>query len=361
MGITIGDIKRAVLGGNVSIFTEMWHRTLGNPPVSSLPSLEAPVALPEPTVLLQSIDKDLAAALAAWMKKRDYPLSSKVDIDITLVPVAPYGRNVGHYLKHVIDELKPDVMAVESSPLGLSANILYAFGIPSAAGLPARGEILSREGGKFYASETFYPGGMVGTSIIKSWLGKVPLFPVGIPQAPRRQEPDSSEAVDEATMYRDIAWANVLTTYRNLDDGLRGITRFEEGTRVTKETCGNLMKAIGSKLRESLVEEACYIASRIIDIANFLNAQGRRGHLLVILDLVHCQDIEYTLDLLRRGITDEIYVPARGYPVPGTLILTGSCSNELSERLKESTPEITPLEELFRVGQLVARTGANKL
>ena len=73
MGITVSDIQRAILGGgDVSVFAEIWHRALVNPPVPHMLSLEAPVALPETTAMLKYVDKSLKSVVAAWAGGREY-------------------------------------------------------------------------------------------------------------------------------------------------------------------------------------------------------------------------------------------------------------------------------------------------
>ena len=183
MGITVSDIRRAILGaGDVSAFTEVCHQALGRPPVLSISSLDTPVALPQPMVLLEHIDKELATIIATLGKGKDYQQPPQAKVDLTLIALAPYGQNIGKYLEHVIDEVRPDIIAVDSRLLELSASMLYAFSIPCAVGLPAYDEIMTKDSGQFYTSETFYPGNMNETAIIKSWLSRIPLLPIGPPR-----------------------------------------------------------------------------------------------------------------------------------------------------------------------------------
>ena len=278
MGITVSDIQRAILGGgDVSVFAEIWHRALVNPPVPSMLSLEAPVALPETTAMLKYVDKNLKSVVVAWVEGREYRRLPKAKIDLTLIGLAPCGRNIGSYLAQVIDEVEPDIIVIDTSPMGLSANMLYAFGIPCAVGLPACGEILVREDGQFYASETFYPGNMNEIAIIKSWLMKIPLLPVGIPQRPKHSEAGSRLGFLSGTsMDEEISNSNVLAAYRVFDESIRDITTLREGVKITNDICPSLMKSIDNKIRETLVEESCYIASRIMEADTCTNTKGRK-------------------------------------------------------------------------------------
>lgn len=350
MSITVADIRRAILGaGDVSAFTEVCHEALNNPPVPSIPSLDTTVALPQPMVLLEQIDKELATLMAAWEKANDYQRSSQTKVDLTLVAVAPYGRNIGKYLENVIDEVRPDVIAVDSCPLELSANMLYAFGIPCAVGLPAYGEITVKNSGQIYTSDSFYPGNINETAIIKSWLIGIPLLPVGSPQKPLRSNLGFGHGNVDDTYIDRVTWEpGLLRAYRTLDEGLNGITSLQEGTEIAKDICLGLMRTMSSKMREAVTEEACYIASRIMDIAAYANSRRQRNRILAIVDMVHYSDVSYIADLIAQGITDEIYVLQKSGVRLTDMVLVGKNRHELSEETKEYTPKSTLAQGLFR-------------
>ena len=350
MGLTISDITRAILGGgDISVFAKVWHQALLNPSVPSIPSLEASEVLPEATALLKHVDDGLESVVAAWSERKDYQSLPKAEIDLTLIGLAPYGRNIGSYLEHIIDEVSPDIIAIDTSPLGLSASMLYAFSLPCAIGLPAYGETLAREGGQSYASETFYPGNMNETAIVKSWLAKIPLLPVGVPQKPGRPVLSFQlESVDETYVDWEMFKSRALTAYRALDENLGGVTKLKEGVQITGDICLSLMETIGSKMRETLAEEACYIASRIMEIATYANTGGRKARLLAIVDIAHYPDVEYVTGLLKLGITDEIYVPPKSYAGATTIVMGGRDYDKLKEQAKEYAPESTLTQALFR-------------
>ena len=350
MGITISDIKRALLdGGDVATLTTVWHQALANPPVSGIASLEAPVALPEATALLQCVDSGLEVVLAAWVAAKAYRPLSKGKVDLALVGLAPYGRNISSYLEHIIDEVKPDIILIDTSPVGLNANMLYAFSVPGAVGLPLYGEILTKEGGQLCASETFYPGNMNETAIVKSWLTKTSLLPVGIPKKLRQSELHAQlEYVDGSYIDREMSKSSLLTAYRVLDEELSGVTTLQEGIKITGHICLSLMKTISGKRREVLADEACYIASRIMDVATYASTAGHKARLLAIVDIGHYTDTEYVLGLLEQGITDEVYVSPKGQATGTTMVMSSRNSDELNKQAKEYTPETTLTQKLFQ-------------
>ena len=353
IGITVSDIKRATLNaGDVSTFTKAWHQALGNSPVPSISSLEAPVELPETTALLKHIDKNLAGMVANWTEgKSSQPLLETIN-DLTLIGLAPYGQNTGKYLEHVIDEVRPDIIVIDTPPLELSASMLYALSIPCAVGLPVYGEIMTKDFAQFYIRETLYPGNTNETAIIRSWLTKTPLLPVGIPRL--KPTPMYSEAelvtvyVDETSVEREMYKSSVLKAYRALDESLSNVTKFQKGIKISRDICLSLIKSTSGKMRETLIEEACYIVSRIMEIATYVNTSRRKTRLLAIVDITRFLDIEYVIGLLEQGITDEIYVPPKSYATAEAMLMVSRNSDELNEKAKEYIPKATLAQELFQ-------------
>jgi len=343
MGINVSDIKRAILGGgDVSALTTGWNQAMASPPIPSIASLEAPVALPETTALLQCVDKELEPVVAAWVAGKAYQPRPKGKIDLTLVGLAPCGRNIASYLEHIIDEVKPDIILIDTPPVELSANMLYSFSLPCAVSLPAYGEIRTKEGRQLYASETFYPGNMNEIAIVKNWLDGIPLLPIGIPQKPSRLELDSQlRYVDGTYVDQEMSRSSILTAYRALDEELSDVTTLQKGIKITQDICLNLMKTIGGKMRETLVGEACYIASRIMEVAAYTNVLGRKARLLVLVDIKRYTDTEYTLGLVERGIVDEIYVSPKSQATATTMVMSGRNSAELNKQAEEYAPKAT--------------------
>jgi hypothetical protein len=174
LGIAVTDIKRAILGGgDVSTFTPVLHEALGRAPFPSPSSLEVPLALPDTTSMLKDVDSDLFSLLSGWLEDKKCLTATIEDVEVTLVAVPPYGPYVSAYLEQVINQLQPDAVALDATPLVLRGNMLYAFSVPAAVGLPAYGEIRLKSSGKRYASEVFYPGGTNESAIIKCWLANL--------------------------------------------------------------------------------------------------------------------------------------------------------------------------------------------
>ncbi len=349
MGVTADDIKRAILGGgDVSAFMPALRQALGSPPVSGVPSLEATPSLPEATILLGCIDKDMSSLLEAWLGGKEYQGLPAGNVNPTVVGLPSYGRNIGSYIEHIMDEVEPDIVAIGIAPMGLSTNMLYAFGMPCAVGLPIYGEALDKENRQLCASETFYPGNMSQTAIIKCWLAKVPLIPVGMPSKPRLSP---QRTIDENYLDEETRKSNLLVSYHTFDESLENMPHLQEGIEISSrigQICSNLSNTIGSGTNEKLIEEAIYIASRIMEVASFAHSRGIKAKLLAIVDIKHYINVQYAIRLLKQGITDEVYLPPERDVSATAMVMVSKHSAKLAEYAQEHTPKTTPAQELFR-------------
>lgn len=366
MGISVDDIKRALLGGgDVFTFVEVCRKALGDPPIRTLDSLETAVALPETTALLKHIDKDLERLVVAWIAGRASQPPSGVGMELTLICLAPCGRNTASHLERIIEEVKPDVIAIDTPPLDLSASMLYALSIPCGLGLPVWGEIAIRGSGQPYVRRTFYPGDIGQTAIVRSWLKKTPLLPVGMPRRqPKRPETDLAVPYADGT-YADLesSEASMLEAHRALDESLERVTGLQESLEISRDVCLRLMKTVDSRMRDTLVGEACYIASRVMEIAAYASAQGRKARLLAAVNIEHYLDVEYITGLLKRGLRDEVYVPPRSCALAEDMVMTARYSDELNERAEEYALKATLAQELFQsqLDKLIETRGSEAL
>jgi len=364
LGITTGDIKRALSGGgDVSPFIPALRQALKNAPISSAASLEVPMVLPETTTLLRHTDNALTSLVDAWLEGKGYVGAMVQEIDLTLVGLAPYGRNISGYLERIIDETEPDIIAIDTSPVGLSTNTLYAFSMPGVVGLPVYGEITVKDDNQFYANETFYTGNMIQTSITKSWLAKVPLIPVGMPLMPGRFR---RRTVDEGDLDKELRNSNLLTAYTAFNESLEKIAHLQEETKITPhicQICSNISNTLRTGITEKLVDEACYIASRIMDVASFSHSLGRKAKLLAIVDVKHYENTEHVVNLLTKGITEETYALPKSDVPARKLTMIARYSTKLNEHAQQYSPQTTTIQELFgkEVKQLSVVMGNEQL
>jgi Mg-chelatase subunit ChlD len=364
LGINANDIKRALSGGgDISPFLPALQQALENAPISSAASFEVPMVLPETTTLLTHTDKTLTSLVDAWLEGKGYVGPMAQEIDLTLVGLAPYGRNISSYLERIIDETEPNIIVIDTSPIRLGTNMLYAFSIPATVGLPVYGEITFKDNQQFYANETFYNGNMVQTSITKSWLEKVPLIPVGMPSKPGRFQ---RRTVDEGSLDKEMQNSNLLTAYTIFDESLEKITRLQEETKIIPQIyqiCSKVSNMLRSGITEKFVDEACYIASRILDVAYFSHSLGRKAKLLAIIDIKHYENTEHAINLLTKGITEETYALPKGDVPANKLTMIARYSTKLNEQAKQYSPQTTTSQELFdkEVNQLSMVIGNEQL
>ena len=345
LGITIRDIRETILGGGkINAFTPLLDEALGKTPVPSLATLEIPQTLPPATSLLESLDTDLKSLLTTWLtwpegKEHEKPCS-KLD-KLTLVEVASYGQHISGFLEKVIDEVKPDVLILDAPPITLRSNMLYAFSLSCAVGLPGYAEMRFASGRPF-TSETFYPGNMREVAIVKSWQKRIPLIPVGMPRALGHP---SLKTADEDIQDEEFTGLRLQTAYQEFDDSLKSKANLEQEL-VTNSISQSLNNSISIPMYNKWQEEARYIASRIMEITSLLDKLGRKTKLLAIVDIKHYQDIERNLSLLSQGIMDEVYLPPIS-DITAAILLEIHYSERLNGYAREYIPETTPAQMTF--------------
>ncbi|MEE8418952.1 MAG: hypothetical protein V3S02_02445, partial [Dehalococcoidales bacterium] len=302
-GITISDIRRSLLnGGNVSPLLPVLKTATGNAPVTGLLSTGLPVELPLATALLEPLDEGLASLVRQWETGRKSDALPVGKAEFVMVGAARYGRNVSAHLEAIIDEVKPDIVTIDVSPSLLGANMLYCYGIPAATGLSVFGEIRDLKSGQLYTSDAFYPGNACQTAILKCWLDKIPLVPVGRPEKPVK----TAMGITNGEMPQPLI-SEIYGVFDDLLDEAAGLKTASviENNRLI---CSRLSTWIRTDLSRQQVRESGYIASRIGDISSFRTKGNGKLKILSIVDIPQFENTRYSLELLEKGITDEVYV-----------------------------------------------------
>jgi Mg-chelatase subunit ChlD len=350
MGITVNDIKRIInIGGDVSAYAGLWHKTLNNPPVPSLPIIDRPKPLPEETALLKALGSSLEQTVTGWVNCEPPNLDGNAKLDVTLIGLPPRGANTGRFLSDVIDEVKPDVLALDVTPLWLSAHMLYAFSVPCAAGLTVPAQVMSKNMAQLYASESFYPGNTNETAIIKSWLNKIPLVPIGVPllEAKYSESDFMTAYIEKGAGEKEMLRKDFLTAYKSCDEALKDITKFADGAAMARQTAAAMMKLPGGKLREDYIEECCYMGARLADVAMQFSRQGTKGRVLAVVELTHLSDMEDIAKLLKDGLIDEFYTEPKKDPAARFWVLAGATAAKVADPVTLTVPETTVTTKLF--------------
>lgn len=350
MGITVNEIKRVIAtGGDVSAYAGPWHEALSKPPVPTLPLIDSPKPLPESSVLLKALESDLETVVSGWVNARTPVPEHGAKLDFILLGMPPYGLNTGKFLECAIEEVKPDIIALDITPLWLSAHLLYAFSLPCAVGTTAHAQVLTRNLTQLYAGETFYPGSTNETAITLSWLGRIPLLPIGVPLLEARySESDFMTAyVDKNAIEKELSEKAFLDACRAVDDNLKDITQLSHGAEIAREAASGIMRNISGKLREDFIEETCYLGSRLADIAAHLARQGRQAKVMAIVSLTHLPDMEDVSRLLKEGLIDEFYTGPKDDALAADMVLSGKSPDGAAEETKIAVPETTFTTRLF--------------
>ena len=347
-GITVGDLRRAILrGGDVSSMESVLQRALGCPPFPVISSFKEPQFITDSAVLFSSAGASLSDFSEEEIKNVETS-ASLFGIDIKLVPIAPYGRNIARFLTGLFKETKPDIIAMDLSPVEMGAQILYTFSFFNVLGLPLQADIRFADSGEEYLNKLFYPGSVPSTAILRGFLDKTPLIPVGRPLRSKRQGTTPDGGVIDLDLLENPQWeSNLLLAYREINEVMKGVDNLEEYIRQVGEISLSLTKTLGGTLRDSLIEEARYSCSRILDFTAGLRPGEHQARLLVLVDPSRYGDIEYIIGLLRQGISEEIYKRAESNRRSRKMVLAGWINEAINDEAQDYLPEKTPAQELF--------------
>lgn len=340
-GIGVSDIRRSLLnGGNVSPLLPVLKTATGNAPVPGLLSTGLPLELPPATALLEPLDGGLASLVRQWETGRESDPLPIGNAEFIMVGIARYGCNVSAHLEAIIDEARPDIVTIDLSPSSLGANTLYCCGIPAAAGLSIFSEIRDLKSGQLYTSDALYPGNACQTAILRCWLDKIPLVPVGRPEKPVKTLMGITN--------EEMPQPHISKIYGAFDDLLDEVAGLKAASVIDRNRliCSRLSTWLRTDLSRQQIEESGYIASRISDISSFRTKRGRKLKILSIVDVKQYENAQYSLELLEKGITDEVYVPPRqDYPAS---VMYSRYLEKPDENAGQYLPETTRLQELFK-------------
>jgi len=350
MTITVNDLRRAILAsGDISQFAELYHLALHCPPLDIVSNFETPLALQKSTPLLSRVNSRLPELSDVFNKRNSKGHLSFKGIDLQLIALAPYGKNVGKYLEHSIEKVKPDIIAVDAFSMDLRAHMLYSLSLPCAVGLPIKTKIVNTNTRQDYPESVIYPGNILQTTIIKSWLSKIPVLSIGTPPEPIKYEYLLwSGDIDTGYTERSQWESRQYIAYHSFDKALRTTYDIQRVNSLAMAASLNIVKTSDSFRRSTVAEEACYLASRIADIDVWAETQGRKIQLLAIVDIAHYSDIVDIIAAMHQGIMDELYVSGKADTNLDEMYMVSQLSENLTGVAAEVCPEMTLAQELFR-------------
>jgi Mg-chelatase subunit ChlD len=330
MSISLKDIRQALLNhGDVTILQKTLKKALKNPPLAEIKTT--------PTALLKPLNHELAEVVEKWMNGKVLPKKGKPAIKLEIKPAIPYGHNLSKFIEDSIIEFKPDVVALDTSPVtGLGAGNFYTFSLHNMVGLPLQVKTLSSDG-TLLDKSAFFSGGLLETTIIKCYFERIPLVPIGIParKAPSRTEQIFQQLLEK--VYDDFDQSlSILPTDRDIQEQAHELIAqiWYSSPSIQEE-------------RECLIDECCYLASRVIELC----AKVKKGcRILLFIELKHFRDLEPLLKTFKKGthFWEEFYQPPFGVGRQLHYQSSEERLDHLWEYAKAKGPSSTICQRLFQ-------------
>jgi len=330
MSLTLEDIRQALLNhGDVTFLSKVVKKAFNNPPLAEIKAT--------PLALLKPLSSELAELVESWMKGKVLPTRGTQGTTIEIRPVIPYGHNINKFIENSIAEFKPHLVALDTPPLtGLGAGNFYAFSFHNMVGLPLIVQTISSEQVVLDKS-AFFSGSLIETTIIKCYLEGIPLIPLGIPSP---KEPSRTGQIFQQS---------AENVYEKFDHSLNTLNPLHD----IKKSAYNLITYLWQsspfirEQREYLIDDCCYLASRIAELC----ARVKKGsRILLFIELKHFGDIEPLLKTLRKGthFWEEFYQPPQGIRGPVSFIAAEERLDTLLEHARKKGPQSTLCQSTFQ-------------
>lgn len=325
MSITIDDIRRALLKrGDVSILQGILKKSLKNPPLKDLET--------SPAALIKPLNPGLAEVVDGWIDGKTVPKrKARPRVKLTVRPLISYGRNVGRFIEETIETCQPDVVLLDTPPVtGLGAGNFFAFSLNNVLGLPLQVKTISPEETVLDRS-TFFSGGLEESTIIKCYLERIPLIPIGMParKIPSRTEQAFQQFLGE--IYED---------YDRILDKPSPEEEIEDLANQLLTQMGRSGSSLLNEEREYIIDDCCYLASRVAELCTLLK-QGSR--VLILVELHHFGDLDPLISTLSAGkiFWEEFYQPPLGIRRPFYYRASEETVESLWEEVQARGPETT--------------------
>ena len=300
MSLTIGDIRRALLnGGHMPLLDTVLEKALHPPARQAIETAS--------TALLRPLNAELAQLVEGWIDGKALPAKQcSPGVQLSLRPIIPYGRNVSTFIEETMSAFKPDAVLLDTSPVtGLGAGAFHAFSLHNMLGLPLSLKTVASEG-MVLDKGSFFPGSFLETTIIKCHLDRIPLVPIG---PPYRRDPSRTEQ-----LFRQF----LEGIYEEFDHTLGSPLPAGEAAKRARKLTTRMWQggsSIINEEREYVINDCCYLASRIAELCSFFKKGNR---LLIFIAIEHFCDLEPLIKTFSKGrlFWDEFYQPPLGVRRP---------------------------------------------
>jgi Mg-chelatase subunit ChlD len=179
--LVIEDLKRALLnGGDISSFAGVYDSVLGDPPFQVIERFDEPVALPSHRILARGAPFTSPVKSAA----------GRSIIDPANVRLVPYSRLDAASIADSVSTLQPDLVALDSTSLDLSAALLYVCSMAYAVSLSVHFDITGPVE-KIPFDGLYHPSRASTAVLAACWHGRIPLVSIGRPDS-KEERPSRS-------------------------------------------------------------------------------------------------------------------------------------------------------------------------
>lgn len=259
-----------------------------------------------PLFALRRTAPELSEMVARWMQG-SYPAETRKGKlrNVFNAPYCPSGLDAAAYLKSLTKKIKPCLIAVDACPLEIGAALHYACSLYYGLQVPAR---VGLAGQKSNLEEiTFQAGDFLPEITLFCFQNKIPLVPLSTPA-------------------RFVPSEHQFTYHRLLNEACNHfILEKHVGAKidVMEKTAANLMQhvfSVGFHLameREDIMDQSCYIASRLFDLVEFLSAlKYKKGPVLTLYKMKNALDFPSLVKTFwgNPSVIDELYSPLQSQP-----------------------------------------------
>lgn len=315
INLTTDDLRKALLRHvNLKDFeTTIIHQL-------KLPSPERTAS--SSLFLLRQIDPELADMLSQLMEG-SYPKDTKPGKlrETFQAPFSPGGIHVIRYLQPLIKKIKPSVIAVDASPAEIGGALHYACSL--YYGLRLSVKVSLEKGTSTQEEMMFRPGNFLPELAVYSLKNKIPLIPLGTP--PQLIASEHQFAYNQLLQEVYNQFIHEATKSMPLDS--------------LEKLSQNLMQQVFNKgiqfvmEREDLINQSCYLASRLFDLVRYLSAKKyKNGPVLTLYKIEHSLDFPQLAKLFwaDSATVAELYSPLEFQP-DGTYEIQAIDSSEETE------------------------------
>jgi len=317
-----------------------------------------------PLYQLRRLHPDLAAFVAQWLEGTYAEKISQTATvnDRCFIPFPSRGISVKSYLAPFIKKLKPEAIALDASPAAAGAALHYGFSLLYALKIPARVGLC--EGDACYEENFFQPGDFLPELAAYCLRSRIPLVPISgrlrlIASQYQKTYSELLESAERAFSEQARAGGSEQSLGKKAASLMNSV--FSAGLDLNLE-------------RETVINEACYTVSRLLDLCRYKGFEkGRRVSLLVLYSLPHALDLPALAKtfLDKKALYGEIYK----FPEPqeqgrlrmapldvcgmtggeqGVAVLSGEMEKILDELLQKRMHEELSLEEIDRLASAIA-------